>query len=545
MSLKFTVLFLLLFGIADSAIPQWTSVYNYGINDLDYPKAIAVDQSGFTYVAGTNFTASMEANYLLIKYSPAGDTVWTRQYDGNISGQDEVTSIAIDNQSNVIITGKSESITGYDIVTFKYNSNGIVLWGMRYNGLGSGSNDAFAVSTDDSLNVYVSGKIQISSGVSAFVTLKYDKNGILKWAKQFSGNNTGANAPGAMKVNKSSGNIYITGYVSTLNQGKDIAILKYNRSGSLLWQRIINGNYNGDDVANAITIDSAENVYVTGYVTTGANNNVDFITAKYNTNGDSLWTKYYSGTAGGADVSRAITADNQGNIFVTGESFVNSGLTSNEMVTICYGSTGSEKWVSHYNKNNGCCNHFPVSMLTDNNGNIIVCGKSNGENSFDDFIVLKYNATSGIQTGIYRYRFTGSTNNDVNAMAVDQSGNCYLTGTISFTGAINIGTIKILNSTIGIKTISETTDITKLSLNNYPNPFNSFTKIVFEVPASEYLTFDIFDLAGRSLKSIRMNNVKSGMYEYLWNAEMYPSGIYFCKILSDKYSEARRILLIK
>ena len=70
----------------------------------------------------------MESNYLLIKYNPAGDTVWTRQYDVNTSGQDEVKP----NESNIEISGRSESITGYDVVTIKYSSSGSQLWSARY-----------------------------------------------------------------------------------------------------------------------------------------------------------------------------------------------------------------------------------------------------------------------------------------------------------------------------------------------------------------------------------------------------------------------------
>ena len=180
MSIFLKIYIVILLSLPGIAFSQWTAVYSSEVDNLDYPKAIAVDQFGFTYVAGTSFSAGMEANYLLIKFNQAGDTLWTRQYDGNISGQDEVKSVVIDNESNIIITGRSESITGYDVVTIKYSSSGSQLWGVRYNGLGSGSNDVFAVATDDSLNVYVSGKIQVSTSISAFATLKYDKNGALK-----------------------------------------------------------------------------------------------------------------------------------------------------------------------------------------------------------------------------------------------------------------------------------------------------------------------------------------------------------------------------
>ena len=351
-----------------------------------------------------------------------------------------------------------------------------------------------------------------------------------------------------MRVNKSSGNVYVAGYVSTLNQGKDLVVLKYNRNGSLLWQKTINGANNGDDAANAIAIDSVENVIVTGYVTTGAGN-IDFITLKYGSNGDSLWTKYYSGSAGGADVPLAMTLDNQGNVFVTGESFVNTGQTSNEIVTVCYGSNGLEKWVSHYNKNNGCCNHIPVSIATDNGGNVLVGGISNGENNVNDFIVLKYNAANGVQTGIYRYRFAGSANNDLKSMAVDVSGNCYLTGTLSFNGSLKIGTVKILNSTIGIKNISDNTIPLKYSISNFPNPFNPATKIRFDIPRwrgeGGWTTLRVYDIMGREVQTLVNEKLQPGTYEVTFNGSALTSGVYFYRLISGDYLITKRMLLLK
>ena len=113
-------------------------------------------------------------------------------------------------------------------------------------------------------------------------------------------------------------------------------ILKYNRNGSLIWQKLINGSFSGDDIGNSISTDPDENVYFTGSVTVGANNNTDFITSKYNSAGDSLWSVNYSGTSEGTDISRADTVDNLGNSFVTGESYSGSGSVTNGIATICY-----------------------------------------------------------------------------------------------------------------------------------------------------------------------------------------------------------------
>lgn len=529
----------------NNSIAQWASLYNYGINSTDYPAAIALDQAGYSYVCGSTFSSAQESNYILIKYDLSGDTVWSRQHNGNINGEDECNGIAIDNHSNVLITGRSESNTGYDIFTIKYSSSGDVLWSKRYNGLGNGSNNAYSVATDDSLNVYIAGRIQTSANVYAIALIKYNMSGVLQWAKQYNGNNTGSNTPNAMTVNKASGNIYLTGYISSVNQGKDIVVLKYNRNGSLIWQKIINGYYNSEDIGNAISADQVENIYVTGQTTTGAGSNIDFITYKYSTEGDSLWSINYSGSPGREDISRAISVDEQGNSFVTGDSYIGSVPVNSEIVTISYNSYGLQRWISHYSNNNNCCDHKPVSIASDQKGNIIVSGKSTGNNNFNDFIVLKYNNASGIQSGIYRFRFPGTNDNDVRSMVIDSNGNCFLTGLIASTSAINIGTVKIINSTIGIENITENIKEGIQSMTNYPNPFNSFTKIVFGISTPANVILEITDLTGKSVLKIEKGGYVSGMYEYLWDASSCPSGLYFCRLISGKFSESRKIVLLK
>lgn len=82
-------------------------------------------------------------------------------------------------------------------------------------------------------------------------------------------------------------------------------------------------------------------------------------------------------------------------------------------------------------------------------------------------------------------------------------------------------------------------------LQNYPNPFNPATTLEFSIIKTGFVTLKIFDLNGREVESLVNENLNSGYYNIQWNAENYPSGIYFYKLETENFSETKRMILVK
>jgi len=80
---------------------------------------------------------------------------------------------------------------------------------------------------------------------------------------------------------------------------------------------------------------------------------------------------------------------------------------------------------------------------------------------------------------------------------------------------------------------------------NYPNPFNPSTKIRFEVPKSTFTKLIIYDALGRELETLVNEHLSAGVYETDWNAENYPSGIYFYRLINSNNTETKKMILVK
>ena len=80
---------------------------------------------------------------------------------------------------------------------------------------------------------------------------------------------------------------------------------------------------------------------------------------------------------------------------------------------------------------------------------------------------------------------------------------------------------------------------------NYPNPFNPVTNIVFEIPKSSFVNLKVYDALGREIETLVSQQMQAGKYNADWNAENYPSGVYFYRLVTDNFSESNKMVLVK
>ena len=220
-------------------------------------------------------------------------------------------------------------------------------WVRRFNGSGSGADIAKALAVDNWGNVYVAGStVGLTTGLD-WTVIKYNSNGDTDWVRYFISPGDTNEEANALAVGNS-GNIYVTGYAMGPDSF-DFLTIKYSPTGETLWtQRFDNILETGIDIAVAITLDGAENVYVTGYTEGGAGPDYDYFTVKYNSVGVFQWARIYDSGANRRDVPKAIRVDGVGNVYVTGSSNT-VGFDDYDYTTKKYGPNGEERWAMPYN----------------------------------------------------------------------------------------------------------------------------------------------------------------------------------------------------
>jgi len=259
---------------------QWIAYYNGTYSDV--PKAITVDALGNIYVTGMSNGSGTNSNYVTVKYSSSGATLWEATYDGQGTYGDEPTDIAVDINGNVYVTGNSwgNSSSG-DIATVKYNSQGVEQWSMRYDGSIGKADFASALAVDMYENVYVTGASYITEDLKVFITIKYDSNGVEMWIALYDDTVYWAGANAITLDND--GNIYVTGTsYQEAGIGRVYTTVKYNTVGVEQWAVIYNPGNNDDlnNVASSIAVDVDGNVFITGKISSPTTY-LDMATVKY------------------------------------------------------------------------------------------------------------------------------------------------------------------------------------------------------------------------------------------------------------------------
>lgn len=263
----------------------------------------------------------------------------------------------------------------------------------------------------------------------------FSQNVKVDWVKEYSsGNDPSFDVANAVAAD-AAGNVYVTGSSYGSNELADYATIKYNSSGDVLWVARYNGPEDNWDAATALSVDASGNVYVTGK--SYGSNFFDYVTIKYNSSGIEEWIARYDGPGNSDDVATALEIDASGNVYVTGQSI--DSETFYDYATIKYDSSGVQQWVARFN-GPGNTKDLASDLAVDVSGNVYVTGASGeGSPNLSDYVTVKYNS-SGAQQWVGRYN---NLYDYATAVAVDASGNIYVTGySFSCTMFYDYATIK-------------------------------------------------------------------------------------------------------
>jgi len=415
----------------------WSKFYNGPANQNDRPVKIAIDPSNNVYIAGevdVDNSSLIDYDFALLKYNSSGTIQWAR-IEGSNAESDSPSDLAIDPVGDVIVTGKADFntnllITNNDFMTVKYNTAGTLQWKKFHSGTLSGGSDiASSIIIDGAANCYVAGGSENTTTQKDATVIKYDASGNVIWVKNYNGKGDFSSSGRSIVIDALE-SAFIGGYAVGEGSNRNILLVKLDNAGDTVCSFQYNGTQSDDDELAAIAMDASANVYATGY-TKNIGQKSDIFTMKFNPNNcDTVWTRTYNHTTNQSDKGEAIVVDAAGNVYVTGRSDSNPVDTTDndDIVTMKYDTNGNLMWINRFN-GIGDKRDEPSRILLDNSGNVLVCGRTEKVND-DDFVLLKYSSASGAPVWASPALYNGPFANDDRAldMTIDSQDNIFVCG---------------------------------------------------------------------------------------------------------------------
>jgi hypothetical protein len=281
----------------------------------------------------------------------------------------------------------------------------------------------------------VTGQSSASGTFYDYATVKYSPTGTQEWVARYNGPGNTKDSASALGVD-GSGNVYVTGDSGEGSENlSDYVTVKYDPSGGQQWVARYSSLY---DYATDLAVDASGNVWVTGY-SYGSGTGYDYATVRYSTNGVQRWVARYHGGLSD-DLAYALTVDGSGNVYVTGEAIIPGGDT--DYGTVKYNARGRQRWVNLYD-GPGSAVDRGNDIAVDASGNVYVTGESEGSGTLTDYATVKY-SSSGNQEWVARLDGPGESWDLATAIAVDGSGSVYVTGRSNRVGGSVWTTIKYI-----------------------------------------------------------------------------------------------------
>lgn len=160
---------------------------------------------------------------------------------------------------------------------------------------------------------------------------------------------------------------------------------------------------------------------------------------------------------------------------------------------------------------------------------------------------------NNIFAGTYGNGVLLSTNNGINWIQISegllvglQTASLLITDNYIFAGSIFHSIWRRpLSEILVVQNINTEIPISYSLKQNYPNPFNPVTKIEFAVPKNSDVKITVFDVTGKEVSELVNEGLVAGTYQTDWDASAYPSGVYFYRMVTDSYSETKKMMLVR
>jgi len=308
----------------------WSAIYSDSTTASDeYLLNVQVDDSGNVYFAGTDYL-----NGYVTRINHNGTNGWRKKWNGPVNGWDVFYAIAVDDNENVYATGRGvypgEDYYGNgglpNMIITRYNAAGDSVWTYRCQD-SLNSSMGFAITCSNG-KVYAGGFVTDTAYVNEnLYTIITDTSGnpVSEWKYNGRGD---AITMGQFVVTDAAGSVYCAATIDRLySGGNDVAIVKYDHAGLLVWEKYYSSYGWNNDTLTAMQLDPSGNLVLC--ISTDSamlENNYMLTLLKIDPDGNFLDTAAYNPSPAGSTLARSMVIRNDGSIALAAASNIHGGM---------------------------------------------------------------------------------------------------------------------------------------------------------------------------------------------------------------------------
>jgi photosystem II stability/assembly factor-like uncharacterized protein len=168
------------------------------------------------------------------------------------------------------------------------------------------------------------------------------------------------------------------------------------------------------------------------------------------------------------------------------------------------------------------------------NNVITAFGKRTGD-TYDKIYKSTDNGNTWDMISTAQFKLPNTTSLTINPFNINQL----------WIGTTGNGTFIYDGLTIGIQNISNEIPSSFKLEQNYPNPFNPSTKFKFQIAKSGNAKLVVYDILGKEVQTLLDQLFKPGTYEFSFEGSGLPSGVYFYRLITNNFTDTKKMVLIK
>jgi hypothetical protein len=455
--------------------------------------------------------------------------IWNRIYGG--MGDEVGNDIQQVSSGGCVIVGSisCEELNYFDVYLLRIDNNGDTLWTRTFGG--DGGQQGFSIKETSDRGFIICGS---TNDISYLV--KTDSEGNLIWERTHAGN-----CAYDVIQTADGGYAYTGTYEPVVG---NIFVIKTDTAGLFQWHQTY-----GNGIGYSIWQTDDGGYVIAGQ--SGNSNEMNVYIVRTNHLGDTLWTRTFGGVNDDAALDVRLTLD--GGFIIAGYSNTYNPPFSygDEILLIRLDALGDSLWAHTYSIEPGVIGYgyWGRSVILTQDGGYLVVG--NGTFWIDQYAAFSVALKTDSLGNQEWFEYTGGW---------WWLGSCFLYGVteISDGDYIATGSRRVNGDSSGCNVevirFSEYTGIPEIRSPEpqsfklypaYPNPFNSTTAISFEIPTTERVRLNVYNLLGQEVSVLQDQVVGAGRHEVVWNARGMPSGIYFVRMQAGEFQQVQKLVLLK